>query len=149
MNSIDKLSNVFIFLFFILFLFSTLGNQVFSGQIYYRCRSYPYFNNSLGRYISPIDFSINHLCSYDDSSFKCPKNLSCVNFFDIPKAFNLSNNITLDNFSLVDEKMNETKFINYGITNFDLIPYAALTVFITFRMQNWVKLLDIVKLIFS
>ena len=44
--------------------------------------------------------------------------------------------------------MNETKFINYGITNFDLIPYAALTVFITFRMQNWVKLLDIVKLIF-
>lgn len=144
MNSILMLSNVFLFLFVIFSLFSVLGLQVFSGSIYNRCREKPYFDVSLNRYISPINFSINSLCSVDNSSFICPNNLHCVNFYDVPKFFNMSEEITIDNFSVADERINTTKFINYGISNFDYISYATLNVFSTVRFQNWVNLVELV-----
>jgi hypothetical protein len=140
------LSNVFLFLFFIFSLFSILGLQLFSGYEYNRCRSAPYYNSTLNRYIAPIDYSIENLCGAENDSFICPDDLFCVNFFDIPKFFNLSVvNISIDNFSVVDEKLNTTKFINYGISNFDYITYAAVNVFSTMRFQNWVGMVDLVR----
>jgi|LauGreDrversion4_2_1035121.scaffolds.fasta_scaffold832693_1 hypothetical protein len=138
------LSNVFLFLFVILSLFSVLGLQVFSGTIYNRCREKPYFNETLSRYIAPINFSIDSLCSLDNSSYTCPNDLFCVNFYDIPKYFNMSEEITIDNFSVSDEKVNTSKFINYGVSNFDYISYSTMNVFSTVRFQNWVKLVELV-----
>ena len=142
------LSNVFIFLFFLFFLFSILGIQIFSGSIYNRCRLPPIYNTTLNRYISQIDFSINTLCSGIDASglYTCPSNLKCVNFYDIPQAYNMTN-ITIANFSVDDERINMTNFINYGITNFDYITSAAMNVFSVLRFQNWVKLLEMVNIL--
>ena len=147
MNSLLMLSNVFLFLFSIFLLFSILGNQLFNGMIYNRCRSAPYFNETLGRYISQIDFSINRLCSNDntsDLSFNCPNGLYCVNFFEISEFFKMNESFSSNIFSLDDERLNETKFLNYGITNYDYITYATLNVFSSIRFQNWAKLFDIV-----
>ena len=114
-RSLPKLANVVLFLFFIFILFGIFGVQQFSGLFYNRCRltEKPEENG-----FWPIDESITRLCSKpeDGGLYTCPEGLTCGN----PQDYGLS---------LDKENIGERGEINYGITTFDNLGAAMVTLF--------------------
>ena len=139
--SLPTLGRVFLFLIFIILMFSILGIQLFNGIIYNRCREYPIkindnYNNTGIPYYQSIPVS-DRICSpYNyTGTFQCPNNSFCVNFFDIVKYFKL--NISMDSFKRSDEDLNQNIWLHYGLLNFDDIISSFINSFSFITLQNW------------
>jgi Ion transport protein len=114
-KSLGQLVNVLLFLLFLFLIFGILGNQLFEGQFYQRCR----MTDKPDKYGNwPVDPDIQRLCSKNDSSgwFKCPAGRYC----GAPRDYNLS--LANENFTL-------SSYNNFGLTTFDNIAVAMLTIF--------------------
>lgn len=144
--SLPTLGSVLLFLGFVFVVFATFGTQLFSGVYYNRCRNHPIQilrDNITMYYAPPI---IDRLCTptLNSGLFKCPDDLFCVNFYDIPSFFNLTQqNITIKNFDVNDENLSTDVYFNYGIPNFDNIFICLINVFSFMTMQNWTEIFSI------
>ena len=139
--SLPTLGRVFLFLIFIILMFSILGIQLFNGIIYNRCREYPIkindnYNNTGIPYYQSIPIN-DRICSPKNytGTFQCPNNSFCVNFFDIVKYFKL--NISMDSFKRSDEDLNQNIWLHYGLLNFDDIISSFINSFSFITLQNW------------
>ncbi len=91
-----------------------MGLQLFGHLQYNRCRTVP---APLPDGTWPIESSIESVCHKGSYGyFKCPAGLTCGN----PDDYGLA-------LSVDEVSMNEN--INFGITNFDNIMAAMLTIF--------------------
>ena len=78
----------------------------------------------------PYDDSIDSLCSFPDSSgkIKCPAGLWCKE----PLNGGLSNKI---------DEPDDQPLIDYGLSNFDNLPAAILTIFTMITLEGWTKIM--------
>ena len=118
----SSLLNAVVFMLFIFVLFGILGVQQFSGNSYRRCR-FSEFPLEDGTW--PFDPEIDYLCSPDGQGLRsCPEDRYCKE----PHDANLSKNI--------DDPLNDS-LIMYGITSFDNLPWAILTIFQMITLEGW------------
>ena len=146
--SLPMLGNVLLFLCFIFLIFGILGIQIFSGVFYNRCRTNPILVDDNYKGIpkyraSPVTEKI---CSPEgkDGTFKCPTGSICVNFYDIPEYFNMTN-VTIDSFDIEDEGLKYNAWLYYGLFNFDNIINCIINAFSFMTIQNWAD--DLTKLL--
>jgi hypothetical protein len=96
-------------------LFATIGLHQYNGAFYNACR---YNEQPESSQSWEADVSESRVCSTSGlGSFICPKGQYCKN---------PSDNTT---YSYLYEKMDDRPYVNYGITNFDNLGRAILTVF--------------------
>jgi hypothetical protein len=143
--SMPTLINVLLFLGFIFVVFATLSIQLFSGVYYYRCRLPPVQieRNNRTMYYSPPIFE--RPCAIEGKGmFTCPGEYHCVDFYQLPTYFNLTEyNVTIEDFDIADEQLETNKYFFYGIPNFDNIVSCLFNVFCIITYQNWSELASI------
>lgn len=143
--SMPTLINVILFLGFIFVVFATLSIQLFSGVYYYRCRLPPVQveRNNRTMYFSPPVF--DRPCSIEGKGmFSCPEEYHCVDFFQLPTYFNLTEyNVTIEDFDIEDEGLKTNKYFFYGLPHFDDIVTCLFNVFCIITYQNWSELANI------
>ena len=121
-GSMSALANAVVFMFFIFLLFGILGVQQFPGTMYHRCR---YTEEPLEDGTWPYDPD-QALCRLEESN--CPAGLFCKSPFD----GGLSSDI---------DKPWEDPSIDFGITNFDHLLNAMLTIFQMITLEGWTKIM--------
>ena len=148
MLAIPTIANVLLFLGFIFTVFATLGIQLFSGAFYKRCRAQPisFYNEAAEKglkfWADPVT---RLLCNQEGFYGKCPEGTYCVNFYDIPDYFNLTEkNITIDLFDIERENISTNFYLFYAIPNFDTIINCFVNVFMIMTYQNWTDISSIV-----
>ena len=122
LKSLPALANVVLFLIFIFVMFGILGTQLFSGYMYHRCRLTPspiMTHEEDGGYLFwPIDEEVDRLCSLEEGHglYNCPDGRVCGEplQYDIP---------------LSRDNVTSSAMINYGITTFDNLGIALITIF--------------------
>jgi hypothetical protein len=129
LRSLPALANVVLFLLFIFIIFGILGVHQFAGAFYNRCRETeePILNENNELYW-PIDREILRLCG---AQFSCPSERVCGH----PDDFDLD---------LETENISDLAEVNYGITNFDNIFNAMLSIFQMVTLEGWVDLMYMV-----
>lgn len=110
LKSIPNLFNVVMLLTFMIMMFGILGLHFFSGNLYYRCRTTEVPVNAT---YWPVVKEHEYLCQTNSD---CPKNTFCGH----PSEYNIS---------IEHEEVKNTKFMQYGVVNFDNIGTSILTVF--------------------
>ena len=120
LHAVPDFFNVAAFLLFIFILFAILGVYQYNGILYNACRTTedpilsPLDNSTLSWPIDPATFRV---CTITGMGlYNCPSSDFCGN----PSDFDL--NAATDN-------VNVNAQINYGITQFDNLGVALLTVF--------------------
>jgi hypothetical protein len=118
-SALKNLANVSLFLLFMFIIFSILGLQTFSGDLYSRCRTTQYPVNST---FWPIAEDLERTCS--STGFICPSGTFCGH----PRDYGIS---------LEDDKVWERAFIQYGVSSYDNFGQALLGVFQIITTDNW------------
>jgi len=147
MLAVPTIANVLLFLGFIFTVFATLGIQLFSGSFYKRCRNEPvrYLDNITNSYLYKADPITDFLCTTESIYGRCPKESHCVNFYEIPTYFNLTEkNITIEDFNIENEKITTNPNLIYGIPNFDTIINCFVNVFVIITYQNWTDIYSLI-----
>ena len=111
--SVKDLLNVVVFFIFVFLLFGIIGVQLFGNSFYNLCRTTPapYPNGSW-----PIDQNVQRVCG---GQFECPAGSYCGNPLTLTPSIPLS----------PDQDYKDNSLINYGITSFDNIGRAVLSLF--------------------
>lgn len=130
LSSVSQLGGIMGLAIFFFMIFAILGVSLWAGTINYRCYQTEW----------PDEFGIwkvveddPHLCS---STRQCTAGTFCSSRFD---AFDAGYNISADSLRM-DSDINE---LNYGLTNFDNIGSAFLTIFQCITMEGWTKIMNI------
>ena len=126
--SLPALGNVVIFLFFIFVLFGIFGVQQFKGYFFYRCR----LTTGPVNGVWPIDYNVDKLCAPPSQDALIGNATICPVVCGNPSAYGLS--LSSDNVT-TDAK------INYGITTFDNLAQAILTIFQCITLEGWVDIM--------
>lgn len=122
-RSIPQFANVVVFLMFMFILFAIIGLHQYNGSFYNACRLKPYPESSTSW---EVDVSHERVCSTSGlGGFICPAGQYCRN---------PSDNST---YSYLNENMDDRGYVNYGITNFDNLGRALLTVFQIVTSDTW------------
>ena len=115
MKALPDLGENFINIFSSMVFFAIIGLHLFSGAFEYRCRQTP----------EPVDgeWLLAEGIPYMCSTYECPENTFCgaPNDKGIPW----------------DENERDIVEMNFGVTNFDSILWAMLTVFHYVRATGW------------
>ena len=101
---------------FFFMIFAILGVSLWNGRVHYRCYQTEW-PDALGNWLLVEDDPF--LCS---SARECKEGTFCSNRFD---AYDAGYNISIDTLKQ-DSDINE---LNYGLTNFDNMGSAFLTIF--------------------
>jgi hypothetical protein len=118
-------------------IFSILGVAIWSGKIHYRCYTTP----------GPVDGEWEllpdyvHLCTSSDLN-SCPSNSTSVSYCGsrFEQFYENGTRYAFNEPNLwIDTNVEE---FNYGITNFDSIGSAFLTIFIVTTMDGWTKIMN-------
>ena len=122
-ESIKRLFNVFLFLTFIIFLFSCIGLHEYGGDLYSRCR----FTEQPINGVWQIDVEIERFCNaFGQGDYDCPHGLYCGN----PSMYDLSLN---------NENYTDNEKAGYGLINFDNAATSMLTSFTVITLDGWVE----------
>ena len=117
---------VVVFMFFIFFLFGILGVQQFEGSMYQRCRltEFPLEDGTW-----PYLELIPTLCRKPEmGETQCPENTWCKHPLDGGLDKSIDNPTDL-------------QMIDYGLSNFDHLGYAILTIFQMITLEGWTKIM--------
>jgi hypothetical protein len=114
-------------------IFSILGVAIWSGKIHYRC--YQTENPVDGEWELYPDY--NHLCIYNDNT-TCPSGAYCGSRFEVYNQDGTRYNFNEPSL-WIDTNVEQ---FNFGITNFDSIGSAFLTIFIVTTMDGWTKIMN-------
>lgn len=120
LGSLSPMLNAVLFLFFIFLLFGILGVQQFGGTMYNRCR----FTEKPVDGLWPYNEEIDRLCKEGT----CPEGQFCRS----PQDANLPASI---------DKPIDQVLIDYGVTTFDNILKAMVTVFQMITLEGWTKIM--------
>jgi hypothetical protein len=125
--SIKYLKTTMFFLLIYLFVYANIGVSIFKGVLETRCRTNPLPpTNHLDPWaITPTPGVPQFICGYKS----CPAGSHCLNAHSHGLPYE-SNHISIDEF-------------NFGITSFDNIWWAILTMFEILVGEGWVKILYI------
>lgn len=123
-ESIKSLANVVLLILIYVALYASLGLNVFKGLLEQRCRTSV---SPDGANLWGIDPDIQYICG----STKCPGTLTCGNGF----------------LSEVDFDIKEIDFdgFNYGMTRFDSIGQALVSIFEILVGEGWIDIMYIVS----
>jgi voltage-dependent calcium channel L type alpha-1D len=130
LRSLPALANVVIFLLFFFLLFSILGVNQFQGVMYNRCRTTELPLQEDGSYTTwPIAEDTHRLCSLDSYGwYQCPTGTWCGH----PDEHDLK---------LSHEDITNRPEVNYGITNFNNLFAAIITIFQVITLEGWVDVM--------
>jgi Ion transport protein len=125
--SLPEFGNVAIFMIFVFILFATMGLQQYNGGIYNVCRKTPEpVLNKDGEWEWEPELSFQRVCSTSGvGTFQCPDGYYCGNVEMYPEL------------NLVDDKINDRVYINFGVTNYDNLGTSLLTVFEMIMSETW------------
>ena len=126
LRSLPSLGNAVVFMFFIFLLFGILGIQQFGGATHRRCR----FTEEPVDGLWPYNEDIDSLCSLNSTSgnSKCPIEFFCKEPLDGSLDLNIDN----PEFQ---------GLIDYGLSNFDNLGNAMLTIFTMITLEGWTKIM--------
>jgi hypothetical protein len=120
-HSLVSLSYAGLFLLFVFLIFGIFAIKQFSGKFYYRCRIGPEPTDGFWPYVvSPHE----QLCVPG----VCGVGTVCAR-------------PSLRNLHYENEHINDSELINYGVTNFDSLPFAFVTIFQMITMEGWVNIM--------
>ena len=123
-HSLASLSYAGLFLLFVFLIFGIFGIKQFSGKFYYRCRIGEEPASGFWPY---SDIGGERLCSPAHHE-PCPQGTICARPSD-------------HNLDFEKEHINDSALINYGVTKFDSLPYAFVTIFQMITMEGWVDIM--------
>lgn len=127
LRSLPELGQAGIFITFMLFLFTILGLQQFSGVIYYKCRTTDKPINN-GTYW-PKSPQVQRVCSPNSiGGYECPAKMYCGSAVEF-------------NISLEDDGVYDDKQTQYSIGSFSNFGDALLGVFQTITAEGWSSLM--------
>lgn len=134
LSALPQLLNVLGLCAFIFFLFGLVGLQIFPGKLSQRCHYPANFN---GTTAGPVVFSplVGELCNMDTTSkFTCPTVMALsVSNTSLPER------VELRPVQLLCVATFESQ--NQGLTNFDNIGTAFLTIFQCITLEGWVDVM--------
>jgi succinate dehydrogenase/fumarate reductase cytochrome b subunit len=140
-TSMRQLLYIIILNLFIILVFAIFGLHLWNGVIHYRCRLTKYPVN--GDW--PVDPNDMRTCSKITiaGSHMCP--VACGSLYDMILP---DENGVMQDYGPLAEGINidrDTMYpeFNYGLTNFDNIGFAYLTVFQVVTLEGWVKIMEI------
>ena len=117
---------------FFFLIFAILGVSLWDGTSHYRCYVTEFPDKATGKW--ELLESDTQLCS---EYRQCPEGSFCGSLYEAYDAGQLPDDFSEDDLSR-DTKIIE---LNYGLTNFDNIFYAFLTIFQCITMEAWVDIL--------
>ena len=110
-NAIPLLTNAFVLLLFLFLIWGLVGVQLFSGKLRYRCQNITSLQFDEYSETRPTQ---QPNCGTDIGSRSCPDGYQCV-YTDINP--------------------------NFGLTSFDNLGVAVLSIFISVTMEKWTVLM--------
>ena len=146
MESVQSLGGIMGLALFFFTIFSILGVAIWSGKIHYRCYMTETPVEGVWDLYSKVEddgtiLTYDNLCnpSMPDS---CPVGSYCGSRFEQFNPDGSRYHFTDYNYLGVDTDMEE---FNYGLTNFDNIGSAFMTIFIVTTMDGWTKIMNITQ----
>ena len=136
-NSLKQLSYILIMDTYFILIFAIFGLTMWKGQLHYRCRKTKY----------PVDGDWevvegdHRICG---SSHTCE--VACGSLYELmlPNEEGVLTNYTLDS-SIPLDRDSKSIFQNYGITNFDSILSAYLTIFQCTTLEGWSDIMIMIE----
>jgi hypothetical protein len=135
MESVQSLGGIMGLAMFFFTIFSILGVAIWSGKIHYRCYTTEAPVNGVWNVLE----GYNNLCNPSNPD-TCPTGSFCGSRFEQFNEDNSRYDFTDADYLGVDTDMEE---FNYGLTNFDNIGSAFMTIFIVTTMDGWTKIMNI------
>jgi hypothetical protein len=124
-HSLTSLSYAGLLLFFVFLIFGIFGIKQFSGNLYLRCRIGTEPDDGFWPYVTDPE----SLCTVNGLGGRtCPLGTFCAQ----PSR----NNIKYD-----DERIINSGLVNYGVTTFDNLPFAFVTIFQMITLEGWVDIM--------
>jgi hypothetical protein len=103
-------------------IFGILGVQLWQGKLHFACRKTPYPVDGTWEYTDEV-----RVCSTNpNSGFQCWNGTYCGSEYEPPAGHPMSLPLPL-----------APEDLNFGLTTFDNIGYAAITIFQIITMENW------------
>lgn len=127
LESVQQLTNIFLLMEFALLLFSILGIQIWRGLFNYHCRLTEFPVDGVWE----IDPENTRVCGGMNT---CAEGQYCGSLYDYYKGSNV-----------VDENLHQGVDENFGITNFDNIFHAHISVFQATTLEGWFQLMTLVS----
>ena len=120
-NSISSLLYAEFFLAFVFLIFGIFGIKQFSGKFYNRCRIGIEPESGFWPHLHD-----NHLCHIGGTD--CPASTTCAQ-------------PSLHNIKWEKAHSINSPLINYGVTTFDNLPSACITIFQMITLEGWVDIM--------
>lgn len=136
--SVSQLSNILIVDTFFILIFAIFGLQMWEGAMHYRCRQTKYPENGDWKVVQDD----RRLCG--SQHHKCA--VACGSLFElylpnengVMTQYKINKTIPLDRDSL-------SPSFNFGITNFDNIGKAYLTIFQCTTLEGWSQIMMMIQ----
>lgn len=125
-SSVKQLGGILGLAMFFFMIFAILGVSLWDGKIHYRCYATDKPVNGTWALLEGDD----ELCS--DDFRPCPAGYFCRSRYEVTGLPFADRDVDTDIASL-----------NYGITNFDNVGYALLTIFQCITMEGWSAIMNI------
>mmetsp|Transcript_15907 Transcript_15907/g.24533 ORF Transcript_15907/g.24533 Transcript_15907/m.24533 type:complete len:397 (+) Transcript_15907:1541-2731(+) len=148
LSSVSSLGGIMGLAMFFFMIFAILGVSLWDGRIHFRC----YLTDApLADGTWELLDGYTRICS---GSAECPLTddgdptfcRSRFNIYDDPNSsykFGITENTTDDEILMILKHDSDVYDLNYGITNFDDIGSAFLTIFQCITMEGWTKIMNI------
>ncbi|KAL4473885.1 hypothetical protein ABPG74_022749 [Tetrahymena malaccensis] len=124
----ETLIKLFFLIFFFITLFGILSTNIFTGSLDYRCRTTPV----PGQGDWQIAQGVDRVCG---GRFTCPDNTYCGSNYSYVR-----NDTSYIDSANMDKPVN-SKYYNYGITNFDNLYQTYLTLFLFYMVEGYYNVL--------
>ena len=136
-NSFSLLSNILILDMLFIFIFAIFGHAMWEGVLSYRCRQTKFPVNKDWKVVE----SDHRICgAFHQCEVACGSlyNLKLLGDDGIYRRYFLDESIALNRDSI-------SIFQNFGITNFDEIKSAYLTIFQCTTLEGWSKIMEMIE----
>ena len=144
LSSVQSLGGIMGLALFFFTIFSILGVAIWSGKIHYRCYMTEQPVDGVWELWSNETHTYDTLCSPDQpNNMACPLGGFCGSRFEYEYDVTDGSHYQFTDFPNnlgVDTALEE---FNYGLTNFDSIGSAFMTIFIVTTMDGWTKIMNI------
>ena len=151
LSSLPSLANAVLFMFFIFLLFGILGIQSFQGVLYQQCRvgdkptidpdtgaaAWPLVaedSNPYSRLCSPRPSELAAMSETVRNKYGRDGQYTC----DVDQGHYCGKPLpSVNGYTLEEDGVPNTEYINYGIIHFDDIPFAMVTIIQMVTLEGW------------
>jgi hypothetical protein len=143
LQSVQSLGGIMGLALFFFTIFSILGVAIWSGKIHYRCYATERPVDGAWELWSDGDITYDNLCNPSEpNNVTCPLGGYCGSRFEEFTDDDRKIRYEFTDYSYLGVDTDVEEF-NYGLTNFDDVGSALMTIFIVTTMDGWTKIMNI------